>query len=69
MDAPLALLHGVGDLESATVDEEGFVVRSLASTVRYFGGRLLLELLFPMPFMQSCKFKLFNRGLAGKPLS
>jgi hypothetical protein len=54
---PLALLHGVGELDpaaAAAADSEGYVVKSLASTVRFdFGsGRVLLDLFFPMPFVR-----------------
>ena len=62
-EAPLALLHGVGELDPAAADRDGFVVRSLASTVRFSGGRVHLDLFFPMPFQQAAKLKLYNTGM------
>eukprot|EP01047_Picozoa_sp_COSAG01_P040401 COSAG01_NODE_3399_length_6142_cov_11.969236_1_plen_221_part_00 len=89
---PLALLHGVGELNPREADAgepnhclndapcspctrhgatirqpfgaDGWLVRSLASTVRFQGGRVQLHLFFPMPFVQACKLKLYNSGLA-----
>ena len=56
IDAPLDLFFGAGTLHTSEPRE--WLVKALPMTIRFVGGRVVLECYFPMPFFRSARIEL-----------